>query len=455
MDKFSKKKDQLDTFQSMMKIAYDKGLIKKESSVEMAVKKLASKSKALDLSPTESVEQNLLKLCAGLRSKGFDQYADAVEEKIALIKSAEVHLYRAIDEDGEDLLQFAHPKDKVEVIPAKDDLGNVHGKLSQHEKILEVLKLKKASVVEQCKVALGEESSSFLALATVRTPEQVAIYKKKIDNVYFLLDQLYKRLEEVPQSNTLPGSYGARKERAQRIFLKCKEWIDGIAKEIYSGERNLLSIFLTDNNSPLNEVRKYCDVYLESSRDVSIFDSMKSDGVFLTQEDGIVAKNMFNQIVTELQQILYNIDNAISGELLEPPVKVELFKNKPQSQSENNPAIGNVRDVKNIIATSLSYFNNLLKKEDEIYAPIPDEDLNKISILDQAFDRAETVKKDLEALYNDLDTLHETALTVEQLESFIKKRPTFRAKMKFNSTDELNKYLSSIYEVVSKAVGLK
>ena len=87
---------------SFEKLAVKKGLVKPEE-----IKKTASK-KSLDLTPGPNFEENILKLCAGLRDAGFTKQAVEVETKFFNLKKA-VHLYDTHGETGDDVIQAAHP----------------------------------------------------------------------------------------------------------------------------------------------------------------------------------------------------------------------------------------------------------------------------------------------------------------------------------------------------------
>lgn len=106
-----------------------------------------------------SFDEKFFTLCESLRQHGFDNYAEKLENKIALVKQADVHLYRAHDEDGEDLIDAAHPDGDAHMADAQNDNGDIETILSQHKKIVDVITKmptgKLASYVEQCKNALG------------------------------------------------------------------------------------------------------------------------------------------------------------------------------------------------------------------------------------------------------------------------------------------------------------
>lgn len=108
-----------------------------------------------------SFDESILKLCSGLRAKGFDKNADALEEKFLAFKAAaNTHLYRAHDEDGEDVIHFAHPDGDAHTNDG--DLGDVETITSKHKKIVDVVQKaptgKLAVYVKQCKVVLAQQA---------------------------------------------------------------------------------------------------------------------------------------------------------------------------------------------------------------------------------------------------------------------------------------------------------
>lgn len=90
------------TMRSLTKVAQDKGWIKEEPIVKKA-------APTTDLNPTEDLTVNLLKLCNGLRTAGFEKQAEEIEEKFVNYKKAS-SLYGVDGEKGEDLVHAAHPK---------------------------------------------------------------------------------------------------------------------------------------------------------------------------------------------------------------------------------------------------------------------------------------------------------------------------------------------------------
>lgn len=119
----------------------------------------------IDLTPlshTASLDENILALSAQLRTSGLTKYADNLESKFATFKQADIHLYRVHDEDGSDLVEFAHPDGDHNV--EDGDLGDVETVVSKHNKIKDIVEKsptgKLASYVAACKLALGQSSTN-------------------------------------------------------------------------------------------------------------------------------------------------------------------------------------------------------------------------------------------------------------------------------------------------------
>jgi hypothetical protein len=88
------------------------------------------------------VFSDLVKLADGLRSKGLTKQADELEDKIYQLKQAETHLYKAFEEDGQDLLDFAHPDGSPTVSPAQNQMGQVETLDEAQRKVLEIINKK-------------------------------------------------------------------------------------------------------------------------------------------------------------------------------------------------------------------------------------------------------------------------------------------------------------------------
>ena len=197
------------TMRSLTKLAREKGLIKDEPVVKTAAPKV-------DLTPSDSLTENLLKLCTGLRAAGFDKHAEEVESKFVQYKQA-TSMYGVGDEKGEDLVHAAHPKGshKMEDIDSKEatfeDILDKHlqflnvvdskptGKLGSTQEVLDAVKkvFSTAKVVNadqnldslyaQAKTALGKFRQVFNNIAQ-KLEADPASYNRNLDTVQSVLD---------------------------------------------------------------------------------------------------------------------------------------------------------------------------------------------------------------------------------------------------------------------------
>lgn len=106
-----------------------------------------------------SLDESILKLSTGLRNKGFVKQADELEKDFISYKVAtNTHIYRAHDEDGEDIINAAHPDGDAKTNDG--EFGDIETILSKHKKIVDVIQKeptgKLGSYVNACKIALGQ-----------------------------------------------------------------------------------------------------------------------------------------------------------------------------------------------------------------------------------------------------------------------------------------------------------
>lgn len=160
------------TMRALEKVAREKGLVKPET-----LTKKASVVKKADLSPTDNLMENILKLCNGLREQGLVKDAADLETKYLQYKQAQT-MYDATGETGEDLLDQAHPEGshKLENVDSKEAV--VEDLLDKHDMIEEVAEKKPqaklsdaASVIKAVKKVLAQNPQPQYV---DWTPEEVA-----------------------------------------------------------------------------------------------------------------------------------------------------------------------------------------------------------------------------------------------------------------------------------------
>lgn len=129
---------------SFIKIAKEKKLIKEEPV------------KLLDLKVSNNLMDNMLKLCNGLRAKGFNSYADELESNYLLYSAAS----NSYESDGaKKLINEAHPDGSLEY---KDVDGEAifHTVLDTQVKMLDVVsktpKVKNAKLIQEVKQVFGQ-----------------------------------------------------------------------------------------------------------------------------------------------------------------------------------------------------------------------------------------------------------------------------------------------------------
>lgn len=194
------------------RIAISKGLAKSE-----VISKTAS-DESVNLEPSGDLIIDILNLAEGLRSKGFVKDAESLEEKVLVYKKAETHLYNAIDEDADDMLDFAHPKKNQVKFDAKDGHGEFEDTRSQHKKIIDIVNKKVASDLSD---VLGE-TAEILGL------------KKKAD-----LDELGKKRELVSYYKEQLSKFVSQKN----AYYSAHYENFGFSRE---GDDNVLSIGVPD-----------------------------------------------------------------------------------------------------------------------------------------------------------------------------------------------------------------
>ena len=127
---------------SLEKIALEKGLIKPEPVNSYKSPTEAFKA-ATALTPSDNLAENILKLCAGLRTQGFDKYASEIEVKFLQYKQADASgLYdvwhHGEPKSGEELLYQAHPDGSHKMVDMDGDVV-VEDLLEKQKKIQQTI----------------------------------------------------------------------------------------------------------------------------------------------------------------------------------------------------------------------------------------------------------------------------------------------------------------------------
>jgi hypothetical protein len=142
------------TMRSLEKLAKDKGLIKEESPLT----KIASSPAKANLKPTDNLMENLLKLCSGLRSAGFNKYAEDLESTFMMYKQAASQC-----ECDTDIVEQAHPKGSHKLDGVDGD-ALIETIIDQHIKDMQIVNKKptgklanSSSIINAVKISLADD----------------------------------------------------------------------------------------------------------------------------------------------------------------------------------------------------------------------------------------------------------------------------------------------------------
>jgi hypothetical protein len=144
---------------SLTKVAHEKGWVTPTAPL---VKQSAP---IQDLTPTEDLMANVLKLTQGLRTVGFDKQAQELENHFVAYKKAQT-LYGISNEKGEDLVDSAHPKGSHKLRDVDSTEATIETILDRHLQFVEVVNSKPTGklassrdIIQAVKMVLAQDAS--------------------------------------------------------------------------------------------------------------------------------------------------------------------------------------------------------------------------------------------------------------------------------------------------------
>lgn len=158
---------------------------------------------------------DLIKLAKELRNRGYKKQAEKLEDKLFICKQAEAHLYRAIDEDGEDLINAAHPDGECHISDAQEGHGIVNTILTRHKKILDIVNKPVKNTSKQSK---SESLVDDLIVATS-----------------YVLNVNLKKLAQSAAEDFYSGNADKKKEKLESVNKVISEKFKEIATQIKTG----------------------------------------------------------------------------------------------------------------------------------------------------------------------------------------------------------------------------
>lgn len=171
---------------SLTRVASAKGWLPNEP----AITKQAAATPVPDLQPSHDLTTNLLKLCSGLRTAGFDKQAQEIETKMLSYKKASVDLYNVSGETGDDLLGTAHPKGSHKLLDVDSKEATFEDLLDKHVQILKVVEKKPTG-------KLSNASEILNAVKTVLSSVKTVSAASDLDNLYAQALAAFQKFREV------------------------------------------------------------------------------------------------------------------------------------------------------------------------------------------------------------------------------------------------------------------
>lgn len=199
--------DESFTMRSFEKLAQEKDLIKNDP-----IKKEASKK--LDLSASNNLSDNILKLIAGLNQNGFNKYAEELRNSFLVFKEAQ-SLYGVNKETGEDVVNQAHPKGSPDISDVEGD-ATVETVLDQHNKILEIINKKTTG-----KFANNKQIIDAVKLVFASAKDEVKDFLEKAVNYFSQAVSKGLQLDQLMETNV--ESILKNLNEAKQIFNSKKD----------------------------------------------------------------------------------------------------------------------------------------------------------------------------------------------------------------------------------------
>jgi hypothetical protein len=186
------------TMRSLLKVAQDKGWVKPEPITKSAA------SIQLDITPTNDLMENILKLCGGLRHAGLESYANELELKLINYKRAN-SLYETSKETGDDLIESAHPQGSAKLEGVEGD-AVVETILDTHLKMLEMVNKKvntksAKDIINAVKIIVAQDTSGL--------DESLRNTLSRIKQILQKISSMIESTKDLTFSTSSLGSYQA------------------------------------------------------------------------------------------------------------------------------------------------------------------------------------------------------------------------------------------------------
>jgi hypothetical protein len=209
--------------------------------------------KKASVEESDSLLCKLTSFSKSLRKIGKNKDADVLDFKIAKYAAENVHLYRAHDEDGEDLIEFAHSDGPVEIYESKGGYGIVETQLTQHKKIVDVVN--KQPTGKYASSSFLGEIASILKVAGNDDIEQI---KEDLDYGRKFLKQILSKFDiDIVGSTSFVGDHIGFFVDSKGIYFKTPKY----------GYKPVASV-KNDSGYPEIEKNEFWPLFVSYNRDV-------------------------------------------------------------------------------------------------------------------------------------------------------------------------------------------
>jgi len=241
------------TMRSLARVAKEKGWIKDEVKLSVAE----------DLSISNNLTENILKLCSGLRKSGMEAFANDVEKKFINYKKSQTTMYDVSGEKGEDLVDAAHPEGshKLENVDSKEavietiidqQLAQIKmiekkptGKLSSNKQILKAVK----NVLGEQKKPLQENSddNKILYFSAIYQGYIVKIMQSLLNISNFAKEQNYNIVNDFDRVllNVFNKFSVAHADKSENSFEVANMTLDNMYNKYVPNPKSIFNYFGT------------------------------------------------------------------------------------------------------------------------------------------------------------------------------------------------------------------
>jgi len=317
-----------EVMKELEKIAFKKGWIKPELQKQASLEQVKK-----DYTPTDNKDGDIIKLCAGLRDKGFHIEADVLEDNFLAFKKAE-NLYNTKTKSYEDYFKEAHPKS------AEIAGHEVHDIYDVQESMLKSVEQKK-------------KKAKLAAIAGLFKKADFSEDKKTLSQHLVGIAQVIRSMGSLIATD----SDSSESDNAPQVALDCSKKADEIITLAKSGECKV---------SDLYSIRSF-EAKIRSNWISSAIvnwatnNNLSSDGV--DKYDKL--KYEFTNRIDWCESLIKKIESENAGKTEEElQVQKELAQNEMKSMSET-------RSNK---AKNLSRLQKLKKRYEAIYGAIDKDD---------------------------------------------------------------------------------